>query len=213
MDLAEFLTARWDEEEAVARAATPGPWKWTGDYPQGTCPHLTEWSDHGPDLESTGASVTFASGEAAPALVITSSGYDASGLTIEDANADHIAYHDPAHVLADIAAKRAVLGLRAAPMELVEWTPDCGGDWVLSSDRYFANYWPDHSWSAAICADADKDKELADSGIVTGGRSLAACQAAAEEWVIEHLVSSDPILLALAQPYADHPDFDPEWRH
>jgi len=63
---------------------TPGPWTWEGDSPSDVrphvCPHSTEWTDHGPDLWG---------GDGEP--VITSYGYDASGLNVKQDDARLIA--------------------------------------------------------------------------------------------------------------------------
>lgn len=77
--LVEFLTARLDEDERIARAATErAPWSHNAD---------DYWMITGTDGD----------------VVV----YDESAPT--DAEAAHIARHDPARVLADVAAKRAIL--------------------------------------------------------------------------------------------------------
>ncbi len=81
----------------LAEAATPGPWHWEGDAPDGApehCPHGTEWTDHGPDL------LPADSGPPDYKSVITSSGFDASSLHISDADAAYIAAANPQAVLA-----------------------------------------------------------------------------------------------------------------
>jgi Family of unknown function (DUF6221) len=77
--IVEFLTARYDEIEAAARAATPGPW--------GTNPQF----DEGFVTDSDGSYLVYSEG------------------TVDIPTAAHIALHDPAYVLADIAAKRKIL--------------------------------------------------------------------------------------------------------
>jgi len=126
-----------------------------------------------------------------------------------------------------------------AAFTLPEWTPDCGGDWCLSADGFFANYWPDNT----VCASAYRgDVEVATSGIVSLG-SRAECQVFAERWVRDHsrvLAECEAkrriveecadlaysagvfstaeedlavtILRMLAQPYAPHEQFREEWR-
>ena len=82
-------------------AATPGPWYWAGDYPSNApCPHTTEWTDHGPDLMSR----TVQKPWGGDTTVITSSGYDASSLNVEDADAELIAHapQDLAFLLAEV---------------------------------------------------------------------------------------------------------------
>jgi len=122
-DLADFLLARIAEDEAAARVATPGPWRWDNDEfddaPQGTCKHRTEWADHGPNLETVSGVERRGSGpynghetwHEPDAVVISASGYDASSLNIKRADAEHIARHDPARVLAECSAKRRIVEL------------------------------------------------------------------------------------------------------
>lgn len=76
-DLIDWLRAVLDEDEAAARAATPGPW----------------WAHRQGDeaIVSPGVAMDREEG----------------GVSLEDAT--HIALHDPAAVLADIVAKRAIL--------------------------------------------------------------------------------------------------------
>jgi hypothetical protein len=85
-DLITFLRARLDEDEALALAASPGPWH--------------------PDAESY---------EVLAADDITvCDGFALSGPQLR-ATTEHIARWDPARVLAEVAAKRAVVdGLAAA---------------------------------------------------------------------------------------------------
>jgi hypothetical protein len=96
-DLVEFLRAALDEDERVARAATPGPWRWEE-------PSDSEWPTYDQSLVSDGKAD---GGE--PAAVLLGWGHDASGIEAEQADRDHIARHDPARVLAEVAAKRAIL--------------------------------------------------------------------------------------------------------
>ncbi len=81
-DLTTFLSARLDGLEATARAATPGPWEW----------------DDGGDLIATSV-------PGPTRVIITDSGF----YPPDDETGDHIATHDPAYVLADVEAKRAIL--------------------------------------------------------------------------------------------------------
>lgn len=84
-DIVEFLTARLDEDEVAAKAATPGPWK-TDD------PLM---SDH------VGSVVL----KDYVASCSVRSGYREN--SIQDAA--HIARHDPARVLREVAARRRVM--------------------------------------------------------------------------------------------------------
>lgn len=144
MTLTEFLLARYAEDEAVARAATPGPWTWeepsTEKWPSGDQSLVTAWS------ESDGS----------PKPVLYGWGYDASGIDAEDADRVHIARHDPARVLAECEAKRRIVSLFAP---------------TLADDKRAAlGEWDETAWRG------------------------------------------EQALRALAQPYADHPDFQEEWR-
>ncbi|MER5843201.1 DUF6221 family protein [Streptomyces prasinus] len=80
-DLPDWLRAQLDEDERIARAASPGPWEQSG-------------------IGEHGWGVSF--------------GRAGAGVEAEDsdqgrADATHIAEHDPARVLREIDAKRAVL--------------------------------------------------------------------------------------------------------
>ena len=120
---------------------------------------------------------------------------------------EHTERYDPARVLREVTAKRAILA-RESTVELPEWKPDCGGDWVLSGPDFFANYWPDNTVTASI--GEDDGPRLSNSGIVSK-ESRAACQLFAEEWIREHLPEQSPVLRALAAVYSDHQDFRKEW--
>lgn len=105
-DLVAFLRARLDEDEQVARAATSGRWRWDldggayEDDPLGTA--TQEWGSRGPDLMS------------GDEPVIGATGYDASNVIVKRADANHIARHDPARVLAEVEAKRRIIELHRA---------------------------------------------------------------------------------------------------
>ncbi|HEX3852631.1 MAG TPA: DUF6221 family protein [Polyangiaceae bacterium] len=79
-DLIAFVTARLDEDEHTALAASPGPW------------HLNEEGDTVLAVDDIAAAEAFA----------------LSGPQ-QRATAAHIARHDPAHVLREVAAKRAIV--------------------------------------------------------------------------------------------------------
>ena len=68
-------------------------------------------------------------------------------------------------------------------MDFPAWRPDCGGDWTLSGDGFFANCWPDNTVSASIW---HGDERCATSGVVAR-RTRAECQAFAEQWIRENL--------------------------
>lgn len=92
----EFLTARYDEREAKAKAATPGPWQDSGTILAGVlgAGHQTVAACNSSEWDNQEYS------------------YPASAE--ESANSAFIAANDPAYVLADIAAKRAILELHEA---------------------------------------------------------------------------------------------------
>ena len=99
--LTEFLLARIAEDEAVAKAATAGPWHWEhtdwNDVNDGACVEGQDWDHHGPDLISP------------QTTVITSTGYDHDRVLVEKADGEHIARHDPARVLVECEAKQRIV--------------------------------------------------------------------------------------------------------
>jgi hypothetical protein len=82
VDLPEFLSARLDMDEATARAATPGPWHEYRD-PLGFC------------VEADGRGRVARFGDRRDHE--------------DEPNATHIARWDPARVLAEVKAKRAIM--------------------------------------------------------------------------------------------------------
>ena len=76
---AAFVAARLDEDEAAAKAATPGPWHAAGE----------DILSRAGDPYWTGACAANAAG----------------------ADAAHIARHDPARVLREVKAKRAIMAM------------------------------------------------------------------------------------------------------
>lgn len=80
MDLSTFLLARLDEDEQIARAATGWATGWTVD----AAPDGTWYIDPGHQRDDTGN-------------------------VRARADADHIARHDPARVLAEVEAKRQIV--------------------------------------------------------------------------------------------------------
>ena len=131
MTLTEFLTARYDEEEAAAKACqSPSPWK-----------AATHPSDHWIVTDATG-----------DALI-----YDEGTPTLEEAA--HIARHDPARVLREVEAKRKIVELhRPDPAEYIDadgddrssvdcWTCETGGvpdSWPCPTIRAAAAVYSDH---------------------------------------------------------------------
>ena len=80
-DLVAFLRARLDDDEQVARAATPGPWMWI-------------------------AGRVYQEAELGRVVVPTD---DLDRGLVEPEDLKHIARHDPARVLREVDAKRQIL--------------------------------------------------------------------------------------------------------
>lgn len=92
MNITEFLEARIAEDEAIATAAAPGPWIWKGDASEDEA-SLYDSNDD---------------------LVLSAYGMHSQGfLECSGENAGHITRHDPSRVLAECAAKRAIIELSA----------------------------------------------------------------------------------------------------
>lgn len=140
--LIDFLKNRFRDDERIALAAYAGPWV----------------------VQRLDAS-TLADGNSAD-VIATDQTRDGWGIAVDDqgfgacavANAEHIAHHDPARILREVAAKRRIL------------------DEVVS-----------------LIDGLDMSVEL-DRGIGSGMTG-----------------ESDLLLLLLALPYRDHPDYLPEW--
>jgi hypothetical protein len=108
-DLAAFLKARLDEDEAAASAASPGPWR----------------------LNAEGDEVL------AVDDVTVAEAFALSGRQLR-ATADHIARHDPARVLREVAAGRAILTAYWAASS----QPEEGG--LEAAVRHLAVVYSDH---------------------------------------------------------------------
>ncbi len=104
--LTEFLTARLDEDAVAAQAAFPGPWR----HDPGK-----EWFVDSDKLRAARAGVRQSGGEeavlAGHALVVGVAATGPSDDPQSMADAEHIARHDPARVLADVEAKRRIVAL------------------------------------------------------------------------------------------------------
>lgn len=95
--LAEFLTARYDEHEADAQAATAGPWD---------------------ARKVSGPGFGYDQSEVVQPSDVPDRGFYALGMdALYGPDARHIARHDPAYVLADIASKRAIVRLHTGAHE------------------------------------------------------------------------------------------------
>jgi hypothetical protein len=86
-ELVAFLRARLDEEEGVARAATPGPWEGVVDHHQRGEVNASVWADS----INYYIAETITSGER------------------HEADARHIGNHDPARTLADVESGRQAI--------------------------------------------------------------------------------------------------------
>lgn len=149
-DLIAFLTATLDEDERVAReAAVPSrseSWEITDGQRE-------QWH--------TGLAIAVA--------------YSVWDACIDPRTAKHTARHDPARVLADVAAKRAIVALHSEPIhDHIRW------------------------------ADAADQAEAAKSGDLWC-RTCGSVDDSPVPWPCRTVV-------ALAQPYADRPGFDPAWK-
>lgn len=123
-DLVAFLRERLDEDEQVARAATQGRWFWAdpgaASFPQGdrslmadhgswkVCHFYCQWSGEA-NLHRGEPGEPGRHEHREADTVISGWGYDASGLDVEEGDAAHILRHDPARVLAEVAAKRRIV--------------------------------------------------------------------------------------------------------
>lgn len=83
MNIVDFITARLDDDEKTARAARPGPWIDEGGY-------------SGPKI-----GVDY--------LMVPTDGSAPCNDAIPSADSRHIAHNDPARVLQEVRAKRAII--------------------------------------------------------------------------------------------------------
>jgi Family of unknown function (DUF6221) len=156
-DPVAFLRARLDEAERVAIAASS---------PRGGVPTEPSWA-----VQSEGWDAALPGG---CGVVVAPDG-DGVAVVNGSRRAEHIARWDPARVLAEVAAKRAMLDdLLAEPHH------------VDDEDEYRS------------CESVWRKVQLPGSGPVT-------CTCGRDERVLRRVT-------LMAQPYADHPDFDPAWR-
>lgn len=99
VDIVTFLRARLDEDQSIAEAATAGPWE--------------------VDDEQYAEQIRAADG----ASPVAGSRWGGEASVFESTeDAVHIARHDPARVLADVVARRAIL----AQHHRVEWSGPAG---------------------------------------------------------------------------------------
>ncbi|GAA2484752.1 DUF6221 family protein [Streptomyces thermolineatus] len=107
-DLIAFLRARLDEDEAVAREATAGPWR------------SAPTARHHATATGRTEEAVFAALPDKGAVVVASTGEAREQQNL--VNAEHIARHaDPARVLREVEAKRRLLALHEpGEMEFVD---------------------------------------------------------------------------------------------
>lgn len=117
-EIADFMAARVDEEEALAEAADPGPWEFEGDDP--TDDELCETVSDRTIAYTRGRNV---------------------------ANGRHMERHDPPHVLASVTADRAMLHEHAAFSGIATHDPSVR-EWANALGRMVrirASAWAWHS--------------------------------------------------------------------
>lgn len=136
-DLVAFLRARLDEDERIARAVRDGtPWRYNpAKYWRGPVP-------------GSGEEAVFTGPAGAGATCICGTG-DADHPEAM-ARAEHIARHDPVRVLADVAAKRAILEIHGqahrCPDHLAHDVGPCR-TLLLLAQPYVAHPGFDTAWS------------------------------------------------------------------
>lgn len=167
--LADFLLARIAEDEAAARDAGGARWHWehgSGDMCNDpTCPFGSLIADTRPHASH----------------LLDVHGFDAAD---DWQGGPHIVRHDPARVLAECAAKRAIVELATAPRTMHRRVP-----WhSMSGARYSFRL---HDEDGRIIAEGDEADRLFN----------------------EHSdpITDTPVLRILAQPYSDHPDYQQAW--
>ena len=146
-DIVQFLTDRYAEEQQLAEAATPGVWVVGG---ESLAPYLPRDFVHAPHYKPEGFSqgqnvgdASVADGGMGPwAVSVRGSGFPF-------ANAQHIAAHDPARVLADIAAKRLLFALHEPQADVrirdgkyVQDPPKCTICFMPYPRRGTSELWP-----------------------------------------------------------------------
>lgn len=158
MMITEFLDARQDEDEATARMATKGPWRyWRAPELDGNGLRFGSIEANWHDMPDGGTSYEdVASGYVYYVPGDTGQELDASILRPNDA--EHIARHNPARVLVDIAAKRRIVELHTPDSEgncetcgtgQRSWGPGDPGEfdptpWPCRTIRVLASVYADH---------------------------------------------------------------------
>lgn len=157
MTITEFLNARLDEDEAVARASVIDASRWS----------VFAVDKYFGQVDSDDGAV-------------------ASSVDLKDA--EHIARHDPARVLAEVEAKRKIIAFHEQWPVLVQTEPKIefsGGDTLVGTiDTYTARMSQQIDWQTTQQYRARFGTEP----------------------------PTAPMLRALVQVYVGHPDFEEEWR-
>lgn len=162
--IGEFYLARLDERERAAKACAetfPGPW---------------EVSDRGWLAKVTAGAPDFRT-------VTELEQYTGGPVWLGD-QLQHIAFHDPASVLADIAAKRRIVELHEQWPVLVERPPEL----VLSDPSDLGSMSVKMTQQIRWATEQEYRNRFGDEP------------------------PTSPIMRALVSVYADHPDFQEIWR-
>ncbi|MDJ0489131.1 DUF6221 family protein [Rhodococcus qingshengii] len=183
MGIVEFLEARIAEDEAVAKASTPGPWEWLDDKLTTTagqwmsCRYRCIWRE--PSAVNRGpVGIPGHEHFRVNETVIDSSGdygYE-SEIEISDPDAAHIARHDPVRILREVAAKRKIIEL----------------------------HFESNSGMAYNKLDSDFK-------VIGQTRPCEGCGYDSCDYLVTD-INDCPELQALAAIYSSHPDFNEEWR-
>lgn len=122
-ELIAFLTARLDEDEQIAKVATTGPWRHNPDK---------HWRKPG---TSWFEEAVFAGPDGKEATCVAGTGETDDPQSLADAK--HIARHDPARDLADVAAKRKLIEYITSPQHLCPKPQDDENYWWEGGERVY----------------------------------------------------------------------------
>lgn len=169
MTITEFLEARIAEDEKVARNASPGPWSYA-------------------DIESVGGGTIYD-----PTVAIASVEWDVDHVDSRirrtrpdwqaDATGEHIVRHNPARVLAECAAKRAIIKQHEQWPVYVESEP------------------------------SELEQVASGLNDITYSMTRQMAWLTTREYVNKFGVEppTAPMIAALAAVYKEHPDYQQEW--
>lgn len=202
-DMIAFLRARLDEDADTARQAHKhGVGRWhSGIHPD----YVEEWGISGDGVVDDNHQT-----------VVYDEGYPSKE------QSEHIARHDPARVLAEVETKRAIINELEPSSREPETGEELHSRFAHPAYEYRTTTGPRKQWDDADTPPVDESfnpdptwERNTDAGI--GGWMRFDF---AEESYWRRLRTDGPepapaaprILLILALPYADHPDYRPEWR-